>query len=44
MPNHNDYFQKHQTISNNRNNTKSWQEVHVGPGLVKVIRLREMEL
>ena len=33
MPNHNDYFQKHQTMSNARNNTKPWQEVHVAPGL-----------
>lgn len=33
MPNNNDYFQKHQTASNTRNNTKPWQEVHVAPGL-----------
>tara|TARA_A100001015_G_scaffold214080_1_gene240250 strand:- start:1878 stop:3593 length:1716 start_codon:yes stop_codon:yes gene_type:complete len=35
MPNHNDYFQKHQTTSNIRNNTKPWSEVHVAPGLGK---------
>ena len=32
-PNNSDYFQSHQYISNIKNNTKPWQEKHIGPGL-----------